>query len=161
MNSYLLRRTLAIDEERYGPEHPKVANDLNHLAQLLQTTYRLAEAESLMKRALAIDEKSYGPEHPNVAIRLFNLAEVLWDANRLPEVEQLRRRHLLIFLKLTHTIGHEHPELRSAFVTYQSILTDLLHLKPAALNQRLDSLGPEAGYSQEEWQRLRGQLSQN
>ena len=40
---------------------------LNNLAELLQDTNRLAEAEPLMRRALAIDEKSFGPEHPNVA----------------------------------------------------------------------------------------------
>ena len=42
---------------------------LNNLADLLQATNRLAEAEPLMRRALAIDETSYGPDHPNVAIR--------------------------------------------------------------------------------------------
>ncbi|MFO0776824.1 MAG: tetratricopeptide repeat protein [Nitrospira sp.] len=47
-----------------------MATPLNNLAQLLQATNRLAEAEPLMKRALAIDETSYGPEHPKVAIRL-------------------------------------------------------------------------------------------
>ena len=63
-----MKRALAIDEKSYGPEHPNVAIDLNNLAQLLQDTNRLGEAEPLMKRALAIDEKSYGPEHPTVAI---------------------------------------------------------------------------------------------
>ena len=65
----MIERALAIDEKSYGPEHPRVAIDLNNLAQLLQATNRLGEAEPLMKRALAIDEKSYGPEHPNVASR--------------------------------------------------------------------------------------------
>ena len=69
-----MRRALAIDREKLGPEHPDVAIDLNNLAQLLQATNRLEEAEPLMRRALAIDEKSYGPEHPNVAIDLNNLA---------------------------------------------------------------------------------------
>ena len=59
-----MRRALAIDEKSYGPEHPDVARDLNNLAQLLQATNRLGEAEPLMRRALAIDEKSFGPEHP-------------------------------------------------------------------------------------------------
>ena len=69
-----MRRALAIDETSFGPDHPNVATDLNNLAQLLQATNRLAEAEPLMRRALAIDEKSFGPEHPNVAIDLNNLA---------------------------------------------------------------------------------------
>ena len=64
-----MRRALEIDEKSYGPEHPDVARDLNNLAQLLQVTNRLGEAEPLMRRALEIDEKSYGPEHPKVAVR--------------------------------------------------------------------------------------------
>ena len=64
-----MRRALAIDEESFGPGHPNVAASLNNLAQLLQDTNRLAEAEPLMRRALAIDEESFGLGHPNVAIR--------------------------------------------------------------------------------------------
>jgi tetratricopeptide (TPR) repeat protein len=79
----LYRRALAIDEKSYGPEHSRVAIDLNNLASLLQATNRLGEAEPLMRRALAIDEKSYGPEHPNVAIDLNNLARLLQATNRL------------------------------------------------------------------------------
>ena len=37
---------------------------LNNLAQLLQATNRLAEAEPMMRRALAIFEASLGPDHP-------------------------------------------------------------------------------------------------
>ena len=72
-----MRRALAIDEKSCGPEHPKVATDLNNLAALLQATNRLEEAEPLMRRALAIDEKSYGPEDPHVARDLNNLAQLL------------------------------------------------------------------------------------
>lgn len=50
----LLRRALAIDEETFGPDHPKVAVPLNNLASLLLATNRLAEAEPLMRRALVI-----------------------------------------------------------------------------------------------------------
>ena len=75
-------RALQIDEDSYGPLHPNVAVRLNNLAQLLQDTNRITEAEPLMRRALAIDEKSLGPEHPNVAIRLSNLAGLLKDSPR-------------------------------------------------------------------------------
>jgi hypothetical protein len=64
----LIHRALAIDEKSLGPEHPNVAIRLGNLAQLLQATNRLTEAEPLMRRALAIDEKSFGAEHPKVAI---------------------------------------------------------------------------------------------
>jgi len=45
----LARRALSIDEKSYGPEHPKVAIRLNNLAQLLQATNRLTEAEPFYK----------------------------------------------------------------------------------------------------------------
>ncbi|MCH7726225.1 MAG: tetratricopeptide repeat protein, partial [Planctomycetes bacterium] len=60
----LMRRALAIDEKSYGAEHPDVAIRLNNLAQLLQATNRLAEAEPLMRRALAIFRASLGDDHP-------------------------------------------------------------------------------------------------
>ena len=46
---------------RYGENAPEYAMALNNLAQLLQATNRLAEAEPLMRRALAIDEKKLWP----------------------------------------------------------------------------------------------------
>ena len=65
---------------------------LNNLAQLLQATNRLAEAEPLMRRALAIDELSFGPQHPEVAIDLNNLAALLKATDRLAEAEPLDRK---------------------------------------------------------------------
>ena len=47
-----MRRALEIDEASYGLDHPGVATDLNNLAQLLQATNRLAEAEPLIGRAI-------------------------------------------------------------------------------------------------------------
>ena len=70
-----MRRALAIDEGSYGPDHPDSPRALNNLAQLLQDTNRLGEAEPLMRRALAIAERSYGPDHPDVATDLNNLAD--------------------------------------------------------------------------------------
>ena len=91
--------------ERSTPTSPR---DLNNLAQLLQATNRLAEAEPLMRRALAIDEASFGAEHPNVAIRLNNLAQLLQATNRLAEAEPLMRRALAID---EASFGAEHPNV--------------------------------------------------
>ena len=77
-----MRRALAIDEQSYGPDHPNVATDLNNLAQLLQATNRLAEAEPLMRRALAIDEQILRRGPPQVASSLNNLATLLQATNR-------------------------------------------------------------------------------
>ena len=87
-----MRRALAIDEKSFGPDHPNVAIDLNNLAQLLQATNRLAEAEPLYRRALAIDEKSFGPDHPNVANSLNNLAWLLAERGDWAAAAALGRR---------------------------------------------------------------------
>ena len=87
---------------------PTSPSDLNNLAQLLQATNRLAEAEPLMRRALAIDETSFGPDHPKVAIRLNNLAPLLQATNRLAEAEPLMRRALAID---EASFGPEHPDV--------------------------------------------------
>jgi tetratricopeptide (TPR) repeat protein len=119
-----MRRALAIKEASYGPEHPNVATSLNNLAQLLQTTNRLAEAEPLMRRVVEIFEISYGPEHPNVATSLNNLALLLEATNRLSEAEPLSRRVLLIFLAFSQQ-GFEHPHLHTASKNYASLLVDM------------------------------------
>ena len=60
----LIRRALEIDEESFGPHHPKISTRLNNLAQLLQDMNRLSEAETLMRRALEINENSLVVRHP-------------------------------------------------------------------------------------------------
>ena len=73
----LYRRALAIDEKSFGPDHPKVATDLNNLALLLRATNRLAEVEPLYRRALAIFEKCFGPNHPHFRTTMNNYATLL------------------------------------------------------------------------------------
>jgi tetratricopeptide (TPR) repeat protein len=75
------RRALAIDEARYGPDHPTVAIRLNNLAQLLKATNRLDEAEPMMRRALRIFEASYAPDHPYTNGVRNNLAALLKRKN--------------------------------------------------------------------------------
>src|SRR4051794_38233396 len=114
-----MRRALAIDESSYGRDHPRVAIELNNLAQLLQATNRLGEAEPLMRRALAIDEASHGSDHPRVAIRLSNLAQLLQATNRLGEAEPLMRRNLEILLAFTARTGHSPPHFNAAIRNYR------------------------------------------
>jgi tetratricopeptide (TPR) repeat protein len=94
--------------EGYGTEHPRYAIALKVLANILQNTDRLEEAESLMRRALEIDEKSFGPEHPDIADDLRDLGVILRNANRAAEAEALLRRSLAIEEK---NFGPQHPRL--------------------------------------------------
>ena len=75
-----MRRALGIDEASFGSDHPKVAIRLNNLAQLLQATNRLDEAEPLMRRALAIFcalEAAIGRSHPSRELVQGNYAGLL------------------------------------------------------------------------------------
>ena len=83
-----MRRALAIDEHSYGAEHPDVAIDLNNLAQLLQDTNRLTEAEPLMRRALKIFlhfTQTTGHEHPHLRVAKNNYVGLLKQMNQTPE----------------------------------------------------------------------------
>ena len=103
-----MRRSLAIDEQSFGPDHPSVAIRLSNLANLLQATNRLAEAEPLMRRSIAIGEQSFGSDHPSVAIRINNLAMLLKATNRLGEAEPLLWRSLAID---EQSFGPDHPHV--------------------------------------------------
>jgi tetratricopeptide (TPR) repeat protein len=116
-----MRRALTIDEASYDNDHPNVATSLNNLAQLLQATNRLAEAEPLMHRALAIDEASYGNDHPKVARDLNNLASLLQATNRLVEAEPLMARGFAVLKSL----AFDHPKTLSMRGNYIALLQDL------------------------------------
>jgi hypothetical protein len=90
-----MRRALEIDRKSFGEEHPEIATDFNNLAQLLQATSRLAEAEPLMKRALAIIVKlsrSIGHPHPHLNVFVNNYAALLHAMGR-------SREHILAALR--------------------------------------------------------------
>lgn len=85
-----MRRALAIEEQRYGADHPNVATPLTSLASLLQDTNRLTEAEPLMRRALMIVLRGLGNEHPSSETVRTNYKRLL-DSMSLPE-EEIRQR---------------------------------------------------------------------
>ena len=92
-----MRRALAIDEASYGAEHPTVAIHLNNLAQLLQATHRLAEAEPLMRRGVEIllgFFVSTGHHHPNEALSISNYRILLEAMNYTPEQIDARLKEI-------------------------------------------------------------------
>ena len=96
----------ALAEATALPNATLVAMASNNLAQLLQRTNRLEEAEPLMRRALEINEAAIGKHHPTVATCLNNLATLLQDTNRIEEAEPLTRRALEID---EAAFGEQHP----------------------------------------------------
>ena len=124
---------------------------------LLKATNHPGEAEPLYRRALQIDEASLGKDHPTVATDLNNLASLLQDTNRPGEAEPLFRRSLIILLKFTRATGHEHPHLRTASANYRGLL-EQLKTDGKTLEEKLSTLGLEAGFSAEEWPALSQKL---
>jgi tetratricopeptide (TPR) repeat protein len=121
----LYRRSLAIFEKSFGPDHPNVATVLGNLAELLTDTNRHEEAEPLYRRSLTIDEKSFGPDHPNVARYCNNLALLLRATNRHAEAEPLMRRALRIVVEFGARTRHEHPHFRTSINNYAGLISEM------------------------------------
>jgi tetratricopeptide (TPR) repeat protein len=136
-------RCLEQCEQRLGSKHPDTAAALNNLAQLLQATNRLAEAEPLKRRALAIFEASYGPDHPSVATGLNNLAQLLKATNRLTEAEPLMRRALAIN---EASYGPQHPEVATSLNNLAQLLQATNRLAEAEPLMRRSLAIDEASY---------------
>jgi tetratricopeptide (TPR) repeat protein len=141
----LIRRALQINEGFFGPQHPKIAGNLNNLAGLLRATNRSTEAESLMRRVRAIVEDS--PQlQDKVALSLNNLASLLEDMNRLEEAEALMQRALQID---EQSLGPQHPAVARDLNNVASLLRKTNRLAEAeplmrhALQIDEDSLGPQ------------------
>ncbi len=107
------------EAEGFGPQDPRLAINLDNLAELYRAQGRYAEAEPLYKRALAIFEKALGPEHPDVAINLDNLAGLYHAQGKYAEAEPLVKRALAIFEKV---LGPEHPHVATGLENYAALL---------------------------------------
>jgi tetratricopeptide (TPR) repeat protein len=115
----LMRRALAIIEQKHGPTDPQIAVYINNLAAVLIASNSLGEAELLFRRALAINEQSHDSDHPTVAISLNNLAALLQKINRPEEAELLFRRALAID---EQSYGPDHPTVAIRLNNLASVL---------------------------------------
>ncbi|MEI9476543.1 MAG: tetratricopeptide repeat protein [Deltaproteobacteria bacterium] len=88
----LYKRSLAIREKSFGPNHPDVAASLGKLAELYITQGKYSEAESLLKQALDIGEKALGANHSDVGSSFKTLAELYYAQGRYREAESLSKR---------------------------------------------------------------------
>ena len=99
---------LSLAEQHYGAGDPRVAVELNNLAEVYRVLNRLEEAEPLYVRAVELDERSLGSDDPGLATSLNNLALLYRAQNRLAEAEQLYERSLDILEK---ALGPRHPNV--------------------------------------------------
>jgi len=117
-----LERALAIDEAALGPQHPKVATDVNNLGTVLQDLGDLAGARAAYQRALAIGEAAYGPQHPAVATRVNNLGSVLQALGDLAGARAALERALAID---EAAYGPQHPAVARDVNNLGNVLQDL------------------------------------
>jgi hypothetical protein len=93
----MYRRALGIAEASLGRDHPYVALCLNNLAQLLEATNRLAEAEPMYRRGLkiliAVTDQGY--KHPNLETGISNYFGFLQAQGLSEEAIQAKLAFLL------------------------------------------------------------------
>jgi tetratricopeptide (TPR) repeat protein len=139
------KRTLAIREKAFGPNHPDVATSLSNLAVVYEAEGRPAAAEPLLWRSLVVREQTLGLNHPDVAASLNNLASVYLDEGRPTDAEPLLRRALAIREK---ALGPNNPDLGPSLNNLASVYqaegryADAESLLQRSLAIREKTLGP-------------------
>ncbi|MBY0546689.1 MAG: tetratricopeptide repeat protein [Candidatus Obscuribacterales bacterium] len=69
-------RALALREESFGLDSPRILPSLNRLVELYKTHRDFSEAEALLQRAIIIQKSTYGADSPQVALELRRLADL-------------------------------------------------------------------------------------
>lgn len=91
-----VRRAVAIDEEFFGSEYPRIAISLATLAQQLREKEDMVESERLFVKSLAILAAMNGETQPETPDTMVNLARLLSDTNRHQEAEGPVRKALAV-----------------------------------------------------------------
>jgi tetratricopeptide (TPR) repeat protein len=88
----LFRRALAISRSASGPEHPRVADQLQRLASEIARQGRLIEAETLAREALDLSVRLMGPRNQIVtSVRMPMLATILNQQRRYADADEIYR----------------------------------------------------------------------
>ena len=139
-------RSLALQLQLLGSEHPKNASSYDNLATLLRDQGDLKKAKEYHERALAIRQQTLGPQHPDVAISYSNLATVLRDQGDLKKAKEYHERALTI---TQQTVGPQHLDVATCYNNLANTLGAQGDLKKAkeyhecALAIMQQALGPQ------------------
>lgn len=90
----LLRDALAMRENLWGPDDPRLEATLTPFSALLPAVGKAAEGEALARRALELRRSLYGEDHPVTTHQLNNLAQAIQAQGRLAEARELYREML-------------------------------------------------------------------
>jgi CHAT domain-containing protein/tetratricopeptide (TPR) repeat protein len=96
----LLTRSIALQEQILGREHPRVAGDVQNLGLIHYRRRDYTSAIALFLRALAAFEKTLGPTQRLTAACFNNLGLVYWRQRDYPRAEEFFRRSLAVYEQL-------------------------------------------------------------
>jgi tetratricopeptide (TPR) repeat protein len=105
-------RALALRVERYGEEHPEVADSCNSVAEVHDDLGAYDRALKLYEKSLTTRLKTLGEEHPSVATSYNNIAFVHDSMGAYDRALELYEKCLAIDLK---TLGEEHPDVAISY----------------------------------------------
>ncbi len=72
----IFERALAVCEQKFDAQHPRVALALSNLGNLLRDLCDLPGAQAAFEESLSIREKTLGKQHPDTAIAMNDLANL-------------------------------------------------------------------------------------
>ena len=104
-------RSLAINQEIYGPRHPAVAVELSNLGAVMREQGDLVTAKELIERALSINEDALGPKSAATLATLINLGVVVRALGDIDSAETIYRRALR---DIESIHGPKHPDVGKA-----------------------------------------------
>ncbi len=141
----LLREALALRWRILGRDpHPDLAENLNNLALVLETSGKVEDARALYEQALEMNRALYPGAHPILALNMGNLAQVYRLQGKYEPAERLYLEAIAMQAEL---LGESHPAIARlknnlALVYYdQGDTAHALALAREALAMRRATLG--------------------
>ncbi len=145
----LHRRTLAIEEADYGPDHPEVGRTLHDLANAEKRLGDFAGAKAHYERARAIFVGAYGPTHELVGMTDVSLAglELTQDHDEAAEQLFARASNELAGVPEDHPIHQTIEEALGSIARDRDKCKDAIpHFEKArTIDEHLGRTGPDVG----------------
>jgi tetratricopeptide (TPR) repeat protein len=110
----LIEKSLSIQRQVLGQEHPDTLTSMDHLSQVLEREGRYPEAEKLIRFTLDARTRVLGQAHPDTLSSRHALTLITVDKGNYAEAEKLNREELDVLRRVR---GPEHPDTLFAMYT--------------------------------------------
>lgn len=104
----LLYKSLALRQDIFKDDNPKIANSLSSIAYLHQRMGNFAKSESLEKQALIIQQKTLSEDHKDIATTFSELAYVISRQGRYKKADSLYQKAFSLQQK---KMKSNHPDI--------------------------------------------------